>query len=224
MEKSYKLINSGSDIQIAYPLNMSDDLIAALEAARKNRSFVTITSGNMETGESWGDLYDSKGRIGLSRGNQYLFPLLVSFKRDDYDEDLEEEIDKSYDFLSELPTQDIAKYLNKHHLDVDEVLDCGGSIIGSIVAVQTGLARTKVAYKHPTFKGKDFSKENIKIDTETFTTECKTTSDKNDEVKIRKKTEKKFVLFIGGKVYSRHDSSEDLYSFLKANKQINLLN
>lgn len=77
-------------------------------------------------------------------------------------------------------------------------------------------------YKHPTFKGKDFSKENIKIDTETFTTECKTISDKNDEVKICTKTQKKFTLLVGGKVYSRHDSSDDLYSFLKANKQVNL--
>lgn len=222
MEKSYKLINNGSDKQIAYPLGMSDDLIAALEMARKNRSFVTITSGDMETGEAWGDLYDSKGRIGLSRGHQYLFPLLVSFKRGDYDEELEEEIGESYDFLSELPTQEIARYLNKHDLEVDEVLDSGGSILGSIIAVQTGLAKTKITYKHPTFKGKDFSKENIKIDTETFTTECKTTSNKNDEVKICKNIKNMFVLFVDGKVYSRHDSSEDLYSFLKANKQINL--
>lgn len=222
MEKSYKLVNNGSDKQIAYPIGMSDDLIAALEIARKNKSFVTLTSGNEETGEAWGDLYDSKGRIGLSRGHQYLFPLLVSFKRADYDEELDEEIGESYDFLSELPTQEIAKYFNKNDLEVDDVLDHGGSIISSIVAVQTGLAKTKVIYKHPTFKGKDFSKENIKIDTETFTTECKTISDKNDEIKICTKTEKKFTLFVGGNVYSRHDSSEDLYTFLKANKQINL--
>ena len=194
MEKSYKLISNGKDKQIAYPLGMSDQLIEALEAARKNRSFVTLTSGDMETGEAWGDLYDSKGRIGLSRGHQYLFPLLVSFKRADYDEELDEEIGESYDFLSELPTQEIAKYLNKYNLEVGDVLDHGGSIISSIVAVQTGLAKTKVIYKHPTFKGKDFSKENIKIDTEVFTIECKTTSDKNDEVKICTKTEKKFTL------------------------------
>ena len=68
-------------------------------------------------------------------------------------------------------------------------------------------------YKQPTFKGKDFSKENIKIDTETFTTECKTISDKNDDIKICTKTEKKFTLFVGGNVYSHHDSSEDLYTF-----------
>lgn len=222
MEKSYKLVNNGSDKQIAYPIGMSDDLIAALETARKNKSFVTLTSGNEETGEAWGDLYDSKGRIGLTRGHQYSFPLLVTFKRGEYDEDLDEEIGESYDFLSELPTQEIAKYLDKNNLDVDDILDCGGSIISSIVAVQTGLAKTKVIYKHPTFKGKDFSKENIKIDTEVFTIECKTTSDKNDEVKICIKTEKKFTLFVGGSVYSRHDSSEDLYTFLKANKQVNL--
>jgi len=46
MEKSYKLVNNGSDKQIAYPIGMSDDLIAALEIARKNKSFVTLTSGN----------------------------------------------------------------------------------------------------------------------------------------------------------------------------------
>ena len=223
MIKSYKLINNGSDKQIAYPLDMSEELIASLEAARKNKSFITITSGNMETGEAWGDLYDSKGRIGLSRGHQYLFPILVSFKRGVYDEDLDEEFGESYDFLSEMPTQEIARYLNKHDLEIGDVLDNGGSTISSIVAVQTGLAKTKVTYKHPTFKGKDFSKENIKIDTETFTIECKTTSDKNDEIKTCTKTEKKFTLFVGNEVYSRHDSSEDLYSFLKANRQINLL-
>ena len=222
MEKSYKLISNGKDKQIAYPLGMSDQLIEALEAARKNRSFVTLTSGDMETGEAWGDLYDSKGRIGLSRGHQYLFPLLVSFKRGEYDEDLDEEFGESYDFLSELPTQDIARYMNKNNLDVDDILDRGGSILCSIVVVQTGLAKTKISYKQPTFKGKDFSKENIKIDTETFTIECKTSSDKNDEVKTCTKTQKKFTLFVGGEVYSRHDSSEELYAFLKANKQINL--
>ena len=90
MEKSYKLVSNGKDKQIAYPLGMSKQLIEALEAARKNKSFITITSGDMETGEAWGDLYDSKGRIGLSRGHQYLFPLLVSFKKGEYDEDLDE--------------------------------------------------------------------------------------------------------------------------------------
>ena len=51
----------------------------------------------------------------------------------------------------------------------------------------------------------------------------KEVSDKNDEVKTCTKTEKKYTLFVGGEVYSRHDSSEDLYAFLKANKQINLI-
>ena len=57
MEKSYKLVNNGSDKQIAYPIGMSDDLIAALETARKNKSFVTLTSGNVvEVGSNIGNL------------------------------------------------------------------------------------------------------------------------------------------------------------------------
>lgn len=223
MEKSYSLVNNGGDKAIAYPLDMSKELIAALEDARKNKSFITITSGDMQTGESWGDLYDSKGRISLTRGHKYCFPILLTFKRGEYDEENDVEYGKSYDFLSELSTHDIAKYLELNDLEINDTLDSyGGSLISSIVAVQTGLARTKLTYKHPTFKGKDFSKENIKIENEIITIECKTSSSKNDEVKICTKIEKKYVLLVNEEVYSRHDSSESLYAFLKANKQINL--
>ena len=62
----------------------------------------------------------------------------------------------------------------------------------------------------------------MKIEHEIITIECKTSSSKNDEVKICTKIEKKYVLLVNEEVYSRHDSSESLYAFLKANKQINL--
>ncbi|MFA7084736.1 MAG: hypothetical protein WC141_09395 [Arcobacteraceae bacterium] len=218
----YKLIDNGNDKKIAYPEDMPDDLISALETARKNKSFVTLSNGDMQTGEAWGDLFDTKGRIGLSRGRDYMFPLLISFKRADYDEETDTESGESYDFLSEMHTSDIAKYLKENDFEVSDVLSCGGDIIGSVVAVQVGLTKTKVAYKHPTFKGKDFSPKNIKVEVETLTIECKTTSDKNDEVKTCVKEEKKFTLLVGGEVYSRHNTKDEFDSFLRANRQINL--
>lgn len=219
--KTYHLIDNGSDLKIAYPGDMQIKLVEALEKARKNVSFVVLSSGNMKTGEAWGDLYDVKGRIGLSRGKDYLFPILVSFKRGEYDEEMNETFGESYDFLSDCNSKDIDDYLDSHKLNLDDVLDNGGGTITSVVAVQSGLKKTTLLYRHQNFTpSKDFN--DVRVDTETFTTVCTVKSDKSEEVKETKKVSKKFVLYVEGEIYSRHDSKEDLNRFLRANKQINL--
>jgi len=219
--KSYHLVDNKNDKKIAYPGDMQKSLVDALEKARKNKSFVTLTSGNMETGEAWGDLCDAKGRIGLSRGQDYLYPILVSFKTGYFDEDLDETVGESYDFLSEFHTSDISSYLDNNFLELEDVLDDGGTTIASVVAVQTGLSRIKLEYKHVNFFSKyDFGNTSEEI--ETITTTCSVISDKTNITKETTKKENRHILFVEGKVYSRHNTKKDLQRFLKASKQINL--
>lgn len=220
--REYKFIDGGKDKKIAYPGDMSNELVTALEKARVNESFVTLSVGDMKTGESWGDLYDNKGIIGLSRGRDYLYPILVSFKRGAYDEENDIVIGEDYSDLCELSTKEIAEYLDKNDLSLDDVLDSGGGIISSVVAVQTGIKKNKVSYRHPLFKGIDFSEDNIEIKTETLTKTCETVSSLTKEVKTVESIESYFVLFLGGELYSRHSSKKDLKKFLEANRQINL--
>ncbi len=219
----YKVINNGTDKKIAYPSEMSDELIEILEKARKNRTFLTITDGDIQTGQSWGDLFGAKGVLGLSRGKEYLFPILVSFKRGEYDEELDEEVGESYDFLSELNTKQISEYLDDNDLSIDDVLDSGGSILSSsIVAVRTGLKKTRVVYKHKSFKpSRNFL--DYEVITEEIKTTCESFSSFTKEVKKEEKITNKYHLFIEKEKFSAHDSTDDLISFLQANLELNLI-
>lgn len=219
----YKIINNGNDKKIAYPNEMSNELVEVLEKARKNRTFLTITDGDTQTGQSWGDLFDAKGVLGLCRGREYLFPILVSFKRAEYDEDLDEELGESYDFLSELNTKQISEYLDNNDLSLDDVLDNGGSTLSScIVAVRTGLKKTRVVYKHKSFKpSRNFLDYEVVV--EEIKTTCESFSSLTKETKKEEKITNKYHLFIEKEKFSAHDSSDDLISFLQANLELNLI-
>jgi len=221
--KNLRIVEDKSGKKIAYPADMPEDLISALEKARKDELFVMLTSGDMKTGESWGDLYDSKGVIGLSKGRDYYFPLLISFKRGIYDEDSEETIGEDLSHLSDLSVAGLKTYLDERDLPIRSVLDDGGCLLGSVVAVQTGISRPKVVYKHKNFKGKDFGSKNCKIEKEILTISSKIKSSLGTET-VENSTKTRFVLFLDNKVYSRHDTLKDAEEFLKANREINLIN
>ena len=74
---SYKLIEDGNNLPIAYKLKTSDNLVQVLERIRINKIRVKLNLGNTETGVSWNEENDITGRIGLSRGTQARFPILV---------------------------------------------------------------------------------------------------------------------------------------------------
>ena len=78
---TYQLISDNSDLPIAYHLETPEYLISVLEAARKSRQRIKIHFGDTETGRDWQEEYDTKGYIGLSRGYEARFPILVNNSR-----------------------------------------------------------------------------------------------------------------------------------------------
>lgn len=79
--KKYKLIQDGTNLPIAYGEKTPDELIKHLEYARKNRSKIKIYLGDSENGRDWMEEMDKTGTIGLSRGKDARYPLLIKTKR-----------------------------------------------------------------------------------------------------------------------------------------------
>jgi len=78
---TYQLIENGHDLPIAYHAETSPLVVAALERARKANWRVKIYLGDTKTGVDWLEENDTTGYIGLSKGYQAMFPILVSNKR-----------------------------------------------------------------------------------------------------------------------------------------------
>ena len=76
-ETIYQLINDGNDLPIAYHVETSQKVIEVMERARKNKSRVQIYYGDIATGKDWHEEHDTTGRIGLSRGRDARYPILV---------------------------------------------------------------------------------------------------------------------------------------------------
>lgn len=74
---TYQLIEGDKPMSIAYHKDTNKKVVEALEYCRKNRIRVKLNLGNIETGESWNDVYDVTGYIGLSKGFEAYFPILV---------------------------------------------------------------------------------------------------------------------------------------------------
>lgn len=77
----YQLIEDGENLPIAYHLETKPEVIAALERARKNRQRIKIYFGDVETGKDWHEEHDTIGYVGLSRGYEARFPILVYNER-----------------------------------------------------------------------------------------------------------------------------------------------
>lgn len=135
-DKICKKVEFKNELPILYSANAKDKVIDILEKARENRSFVNITSGG-DDGKSWGETNDTKGVIGATRGSEFRSPILINFIRGEEDEETGEIHGQDYDFLNELPTQAIADFLEENGLQIDEVLDYGGTLIDGdkIVAI-----------------------------------------------------------------------------------------
>jgi hypothetical protein len=77
----YQLIEDGNDLPIAYHVETPQSLINVLERARKNRQRIKLYLGDIETGRDWHEEHDTVGYIGLSRGTEARFPILVYNER-----------------------------------------------------------------------------------------------------------------------------------------------
>lgn len=67
----YKVVNGTS-----YDIRTSNEVIKVLETARQNNTRIILDYGDVETGKSWGDVYDITGRIGRSTGTSKI-PILL---------------------------------------------------------------------------------------------------------------------------------------------------
>lgn len=74
----YQLIDGGKDKPIAYHLETDKRVISAIESARKNKQRVRIYLGDTETGKCWNEEHDIFGYIGLSKGKDAYYPILVA--------------------------------------------------------------------------------------------------------------------------------------------------
>ena len=75
MSKEYKVVNGTS-----YSVNTSDKVIEVLERCRNNRTRIVVDYGDVETKESWNEVYDVSGYVGRSNGI-YKVPLLIHNSR-----------------------------------------------------------------------------------------------------------------------------------------------
>lgn len=76
-EKQYKTVIDGQPLPIAYHIETPDSMVQILETIREGKTRCRYHWGNIETGEDWGDTFDVKGYIGLSRGSEARYPILV---------------------------------------------------------------------------------------------------------------------------------------------------
>jgi hypothetical protein len=70
MEK-YKVINGTH-----YNINTNDKVIEVLERCRMNKTRIVVDYGNVETKESWNEVYNITGYVGRSNGS-IKAPLLI---------------------------------------------------------------------------------------------------------------------------------------------------
>jgi len=75
MSKEYKVVNGTS-----YSVNTNDKVIEVLERCRNNRTRILIDYGDVQTKESWNEVYDISGYVGRSNGT-YKVPLLIHNSR-----------------------------------------------------------------------------------------------------------------------------------------------
>lgn len=76
-KSEYKLIEQPGNLPIAYNAQTSQQVVDALEKCRVNRTRIRIYLGDAATGRDWEESFDVTGYIGLSRGYEARFPILV---------------------------------------------------------------------------------------------------------------------------------------------------
>jgi hypothetical protein len=73
--ETYKVVG-----KLSFNLKTDDRVCLILNKLHLNRHRVKLTYGNIETGKSWNDVYDTIGTIGRSTGT-YKIPLLIKTVR-----------------------------------------------------------------------------------------------------------------------------------------------
>jgi hypothetical protein len=77
----YNLFNKEKQLPIAYHADTNISVVNALESARVNRQRIRIYLGDTTTGKCWNEEHDIAGYVGLSKGKDAYFPILVHNER-----------------------------------------------------------------------------------------------------------------------------------------------
>jgi len=77
----YILLTQPNKLPVAYCEGTDLSVIGILEQCRKDDVRLIIDYGDIKTGKSWNEIHDISGYIGLSRGKDAFFPILVYNKR-----------------------------------------------------------------------------------------------------------------------------------------------
>lgn len=72
--KTYQIVNGTS-----YDSKTDSKIVNILESARLNKTRLILDFGDVETGKSWNETFDTRGTIGRSTGNNKI-PLLIKQK------------------------------------------------------------------------------------------------------------------------------------------------
>jgi hypothetical protein len=78
---TYVLIPQENNLPIAYYEDTPPEIIQILEGIRLRKERVIFDFGDPKTGQSWGESHDVQGYIGLSRGGDARYPILLPNKR-----------------------------------------------------------------------------------------------------------------------------------------------
>lgn len=81
LRRKYKMVPAGKDLPIAYDVATPDKLISVLEMLRKNGTRIKIYEGNKTSGKGWNEEYGTTGTIGLTKGYEAYFPILLANTR-----------------------------------------------------------------------------------------------------------------------------------------------
>jgi len=108
-----------------------------LDYLKKGRKPIKLVYGDIDTGRNWEEENDVFGKIVIPNWDRPM-PLFLSFEREKYDE------------LNSKSLVELKKYLKKNDLTYEDVIDNGGSILGSnILKVMNTSGKT--LYEHPKF-------------------------------------------------------------------------
>lgn len=77
----YNLYPDGNNLPIAYDVRTPDKVVEVLERCRRSGRRIKLHYGDVETGRDWMEEYDVTGYVGLSKGREARFPILVYNKR-----------------------------------------------------------------------------------------------------------------------------------------------
>lgn len=78
---TYQLINDNNNLPIAYHEETDSKVISTMEYCRKNGIRVKFILGDIVTGKSWNEENDTIGYIGLSKGKDARYPILIYNER-----------------------------------------------------------------------------------------------------------------------------------------------